>query len=106
MNEKKTEQWEYIIFQLDVIRKAKGMTHKQLGEKLNISQSNITKFFSGKTNPTLETINKVTKGLDFSIELKDNTGELDMDKVKEAALNKIDILIIQKRNDIIDDILK
>ena len=43
------------------IRKLKGMTQKELGNKLGISQSAINQFENNKTAPKLTTIIKVAE---------------------------------------------
>ena len=46
------------------IRKEKGLTQKQLGERCGIAEANIRKYELGGANPKLETINKIAKALD------------------------------------------
>jgi UDP-N-acetylglucosamine 1-carboxyvinyltransferase len=47
--------------QIREARKAKGMTQKELGEKLGVSESVVTNYESGKQNLTLETLQKVAE---------------------------------------------
>lgn len=49
------------------IRKEKGLTQKQLGELLNMTQSAIGQFENDKTSPKIETIKKIASALDVSI---------------------------------------
>lgn len=51
-------------------RKAKGLTQKELGEKLGISESAVSKYESGKENPTAELIQKVADALGVSLEIR------------------------------------
>lgn len=46
------------------IRKEKGLTQKQLGERLNMTQSAIGQFEKAKTSPKLETVEKIAHALD------------------------------------------
>lgn len=101
----KTNRWEYIICQLEAIRKEKGITHKEICDKLNLKQPNVAKFFGCEIRPNLESMFNIANALDVQIILKDKTGEIDMDIIDEIALHKINLLIIKKRNNIIDDIL-
>ena len=48
------------------IRKLKGMTQKELGNKLGISQSAINQFENNKTAPKLQTIEKLAIALEVS----------------------------------------
>ncbi|WP_410069945.1 helix-turn-helix domain-containing protein [Anaerostipes sp.] len=49
------------------IRKLKGMTQKELGNKLGISQSAINQFENNKTAPKLQTIEKLAIALEVSM---------------------------------------
>ncbi len=48
----------------------KGITQKKLAEKLNVSQSMISKLESGEYNPTIEQLWKVSKKLGWTLELQ------------------------------------
>lgn len=48
------------------IRKEKGLTQKQLGERLNMTQSAIGQFENDKTSPKIETIDKIASALGVS----------------------------------------
>ncbi|MEY8390415.1 XRE family transcriptional regulator [Lachnospiraceae bacterium] len=48
------------------IRKEKGLTQKQLGERLNMTQSAIGQFENDKTSPKIETINRIASALGVS----------------------------------------
>lgn len=50
-------------------RKDKGLTQKQLGELLNIGESTVNKYESGKHNMTLETLERVSEALRVKIKL-------------------------------------
>ncbi len=45
----------------------KKLTQKQLAEKLGIAQSALARFESGRTNPTLSFLQKVTRGLGLKL---------------------------------------
>ena len=48
----------------------KSLTQKQLADKLNISQSMVSKLESGEYNPTIEQLWKISKGLDWKLKIK------------------------------------
>lgn len=50
-------------------RKAKGLTQKELGEMIGIGESRISKYESGKENPTLSTLEKIADTLGVKIKL-------------------------------------
>jgi len=45
----------------------KKFTQKQLAEKLGIAQSALARFESGRTNPTLSFLQKITSGLGLKL---------------------------------------
>ena len=51
------------------VRKSKGLTQKELGEQLGIGESRISKYESGKQNPTLATLQKIADTLNVKIKL-------------------------------------
>lgn len=53
-------------------RKEKGLTQKELGEKLGVADSVITNYESGKQNLTIETLQKIADalGIEFGTFLK------------------------------------
>lgn len=57
------------------IRKQKGLTQKQLGEKCGMYESQIRKYENGKANPKIETLEKIATGLGVQITdlIDDNT---------------------------------
>ena len=54
-----------------------GLTQKQLAEKTGISQSDISKFETGSSHPSIATLKKIADGLGrrLSILLVDSEGE-------------------------------
>ena len=50
------------------IRKEKGLTQKQLGEKLGVSQAAIGQFESGKQNLKIDTLHKIAEALNVAIQ--------------------------------------
>jgi len=48
-------------------RLKKGLTQKQLAEKIDTKQSAISRLEGGRFNPTLSLLNKIAKALDANI---------------------------------------
>lgn len=67
------------------IRTEKGLTQKQLGEKIGIAEANIRKYESGKLNPKLQTLEKFAKGLDVPV----SAFRTDLELFTEETLYKI-----------------
>ena len=85
------------------IRKEKGLTQKQLGERLNMTQSAIGQFENDKTSPKIETVEKIASALgvniveimeQFTIEQYKTTSEYQkLEKLVQAQEGIIAILI-------------
>lgn len=71
------------------IRKEKGLTQKQLGERCGIADSNIRKYESGTQNPKLETIQKIANALEIDI---DNLLNIEVEKGFIKPTNSLDFL--------------
>ena len=50
------------------IRKANGITQKELSEKLGTSQQNIAQYENGKRQPKFETLRRIAKALDVGLD--------------------------------------
>lgn len=50
-------------------RKTRGLTQKELGEKLGIDEKRLNRLESGRTNFTIDTLQKILSELNFSIDL-------------------------------------
>ena len=59
-----------IASQLRQVRKEQGMTQERLAEKVGTRKSNISRLESGRYNPSLDFLEKVTGGLGREIEVK------------------------------------
>ena len=62
------------IVTIKKIRKAKGLTQKQLAEKIGVATITIQQYERGVRNPTISTLNRIAMALDVTI------GELLSDK--------------------------
>ncbi len=58
---------EQVGQQIRAARKAKGLTQKELGEKLGVADSVITNYESGKQNLTIDTLQKVADVLGVDV---------------------------------------
>ena len=65
--------YEKVVFELtkgELIRKARkdaGLTQKQLGEKSGIAEPTIRRYELGKLNPKIETLQKIARALNISV---------------------------------------
>ncbi len=51
-------------------RAQKNMTQEKLARKIGVAQSALARFESGRTNPTLSFLKKVTSGLGLTLTIK------------------------------------
>ena len=61
-----------IISQLRALRKQRGMTQKELAEKIGQTQQRVAEIESGEYSPSLETLKPILKALDAELVLRDN----------------------------------
>ncbi|MCX6751361.1 MAG: helix-turn-helix transcriptional regulator [Candidatus Nomurabacteria bacterium] len=59
-----------IIRKLALARAKKGMSQRKLAQKIGVTQSALARFESGKINPTLSFIQKITSGLGLKLSIK------------------------------------
>lgn len=66
------------------MRKQKGLTQKELAQKLGVSQQMINQYENNSSNLTFETLQKIATALDVSInELIDESGTNDYEILKD-----------------------
>jgi len=58
---------EKLISSLSEIRDTSGITYEVLSQKTGIDRSNLIKIFSGKANPTINTLSKIAKALNVEL---------------------------------------
>lgn len=58
---------ETINYRIKKYRKAKGLTQKQLGELLEVSQAMIAQYEKGLRHPKIETLCKVSAALEINL---------------------------------------
>lgn len=70
-NKKQNEQWMLLVLLLKEVADKKGITQRQIAEQTGLIQSNISRFFSLKYKPTLDTFLKVAKAIKVNLLFKD-----------------------------------
>lgn len=69
---------------IKTMRKQKGLTQKELAQKLGVSQQMINQYENNSSNLTFETLQKIATALDASInELIDESGTNDYEILKD-----------------------
>ncbi|MBO0952838.1 helix-turn-helix domain-containing protein [Fibrella forsythiae] len=51
-------------------RKAKGLTLKELGDKVGLLEPTLSKYETGKINPSLDMLERIAQELGFKLEIK------------------------------------
>jgi len=64
---------EYIIDQLKTIRQTLGMKQAELGDKVGLPQSHVSRIEKGTTNPRLSTITDMARAMDYELVLVPRT---------------------------------
>ncbi|KKU77654.1 MAG: DNA-binding helix-turn-helix protein [Parcubacteria group bacterium GW2011_GWA2_47_64] len=68
--------YEELKFEFEIIkaiirvRAQKKLTQRQLAQKIGVAQSALARFESGRVNPTLSFLKKVTHGLGLTLTVK------------------------------------
>ena len=83
---------------INQLRKLSGMTQEQLAEKLNVSRQTISKWESGGSFPDIESVVKVSKIFQVSLDDLLQEGEA-------SVTNKNDERICSNRGTCLDEIL-
>ena len=96
---------------LKELKKAKGMTTKQIAEATKIPESTLKRIFSGDTdNPYVDTVRRIAIALDSSLDeifaetkvvvateaVKETTAEIEMLRAKTIEQEK-EILVLKER---------
>lgn len=77
------------------LRKKKGLSQEQLGEKVNVTRQTISNWELNETTPNPEQLKLLSKALEISIdELLGN----DFTSIIETKMNKIDGNVIKNNN--------
>ena len=78
-----------IVTQIVKLRLEKGISQKEIAEKLGTKQSAISRFENLSSNPTLKFIFKIFKVLDADFEIKDKNKEYEKFEIVINDKNKI-----------------
>lgn len=68
---------------IKAIRKRTGLSQKELGERLNVSQAMIAQYENGKRLPKIETLVRISQALNVDIEELAGTDELAIIDIRE-----------------------
>jgi len=74
MNEKnnQNEKWKLLVLVLKETAESKGVTQNEIANNTGLIQSNISRFFSLRYKPNLETLIKISNALNCKITITEN----------------------------------
>lgn len=88
-NKNQNEQWMLLVLLLKEIAEQKGITQLQIAEKTGLIQSNISRFFSLKYKPTLDTFLQVAKAIKVNFFFEDQEDKSDLNLCFEKAMEQL-----------------
>ena len=88
-NENKNEQWMLLVLLLKEIAEEKGITQNQIAEQTGLIQSAVSRFFSLKFKPTLDTFLQVSKAIQVNFFFEDQESKTDLNKCFEKAMEQL-----------------
>ena len=88
-NENKNEQWMLLVLLLKEIAEEKGITQNQIAEQTGMIQSAVSRFFSLKFKPTIDTFLQVSKAIKVNFFFEDKESKTDLNKCFEKAMEQL-----------------
>ena len=83
------EQWMLLVLLLKEIAEEKGITQNQIAERTGMIQSAVSRFFSLKFKPTLDTFLQVSKAIKVNFFFEDQESKTDLNKCFEKAMEQL-----------------
>lgn len=86
---KQNEHWKVLVLLLKEIADDKGLTQGHIAESTGLLQSNISRFFSLKFKPTLDTFLQVASALKVNFFFEDKESKTDLNICFEKAMEQL-----------------
>jgi len=83
------EHWKLLVLLLKEISLQKNITQHDISCKTGLLQSNVSRFFSLKYKPTLDTFLQVAKSLEVNFFFEDREDKSDLNIAFEKAMAKL-----------------
>ena len=83
------QQWKLLVLLLKEIAENKGISQTEIVEKTGMLQSAVSRFFSLKFKPTLDTFLQVAKAINVNFFFEDKDNKADMNVVFEKAMTAL-----------------
>ena len=82
-------QWKLLVLLLQQIAEQKGLTQQQIAEQTGMIQSAVSRFFSLKFKPTLDTFLQVSKAIKVNFFFEDQEDKTDLNICFEKAMEQL-----------------
>ncbi len=88
-NNNKNEHWKVLVLLLREIAENKEISQSEISERTGMLQSAVSRFFSLKFKPTLETFLQVAQALKVNFFFEDQEGKTDLNIAFEKAMTEL-----------------
>ena len=88
-NKNQNEHWKVLVLLLKEIADSKGNTQLEISEQTGMLQSAISRFFSLKFKPTLDTFLQIAKALKVNFFFEDQENKTDLNLAFEKAMMEL-----------------
>ena len=86
---KQNEHWKVLVLLLREIAENKEISQIEISEKTGMLQSAVSRFFSLKFKPTLDTFLQVAQALKVNFFFEDQEGKTDLNIAFEKAMTEL-----------------
>ena len=88
-NKNQNEHWKMLVLLLKEIADQKGISQNEISEQTGMLQSAISRFFSLKFKPTLDTFLQVAQALKVNFFFEDQENKSDLNLAFEKAMTEL-----------------
>lgn len=81
--------WKVLVLMLKNIAEEKGITQEQIAERSGLLQSNISRVFSLKYSPTLQTFIAIASAIEVNFFFEDREDKTELNIMFEAAMTEL-----------------
>jgi transcriptional regulator with XRE-family HTH domain len=83
------EQWKLLVLLLKEVAESKKITQEQIANETGMLQSAISRFFSLKFKPTLDTFLQISKSIKVNFFFEDQENKSDLNQCFEQAMEAL-----------------
>ncbi|MNX56698.1 helix-turn-helix protein [compost metagenome] len=88
-NTNQNEQWMLLVLILKEIAESKKLTQEQIANETGMLQSAVSRFFSLKFKPTLDTFLQIAKAVKVNFFFEDQEDKSDLNQCFERAMEAL-----------------